>query len=373
MRKQQKADEANATSASHETPKSTTTQDDSIKKDVEIRVSSKIHRNWPADNSVCCGGRLWFGPDRKLFILTIILILIPTGAFPGQVWPYFILNHHPALTAVIIAISALGLVTVLSSLLATAMSDPGIIPRKHLLCPNVYTSDNKYYSAVGELIDEVEVGRQAERTHNEFGNKFYPPLFQQITFNGKPQTLKYCYTCQIYRPPRCSHCPRCDNCVEKFDHHCPWTGTCIGKRNYRYFSLFVGSTTFMSLFIIGISLVQLILVSVEEYPNVPTIGFGPCLGNVLKRCPVAILLIIYLSLALTFVGSLCGFHSYLILTNQTTYETIKKKDKFAFSRGLCRNIQTFLCEGWSRKLNPYGNIPEPILIIEDPQPEIKKL
>ncbi|XP_058772095.1 protein S-acyltransferase 24-like [Vicia villosa] len=48
-----------------------------------------------------------------------------------------------------------------------------------------------------------------------------------------------CSTCKIVRPLRAKHCPRCNLCVEEFDHHCIFVSTCIGKKNLREFFAFL--------------------------------------------------------------------------------------------------------------------------------------
>ena len=69
----------------------------------------------------------------------------------------------------------------------------------------------------------------------DYGKKVKP----KFIYNNFFLELRYCQSCNIYRPPRASHCSFCGYCVEKFDHHCPWTGSCIGKKNYVKFFIYV--------------------------------------------------------------------------------------------------------------------------------------
>ncbi len=72
-----------------------------------------------------------------------------------------------------------------------------------------------------------------------------PP--QSVTLNPG---FRYCTTCMIVRPPRASHCQYCDNCVLRFDHHCPFVNQCVGERNYPPFFGFISAVMCLGLLVL---------------------------------------------------------------------------------------------------------------------------
>ena len=84
-------------------------------------------------------------------------------------------------------------------------------------------------------------------------------FFQGLNFFVSNLVLKGYEFClgHCFRPPRASHCSICNNCVEKFDHHCPWLGTCIGRRNYKYFMTYI---IFLAIYLLYGVIVEAILI-----------------------------------------------------------------------------------------------------------------
>mmetsp|Transcript_17053 Transcript_17053/g.23997 ORF Transcript_17053/g.23997 Transcript_17053/m.23997 type:complete len:348 (+) Transcript_17053:240-1283(+) len=58
------------------------------------------------------------------------------------------------------------------------------------------------------------------------------------TNTAESSRWRWCDFCQQYQPPTGAHCPDCNVCIEGYDHHCVWMGTCIGKGNFKAFTFF---------------------------------------------------------------------------------------------------------------------------------------
>ena len=143
---------------------------------------------------------------------------------------------------------------------------------------------------------------------------------------GYFQRYKICNTCNIIRPLRTSHCGTCDNCILKLDHHCPWIGTCVGKRNYHYFFFFI---VFLNLTQIFVGIFSIVFISAKIAFDVKDFKdknlykgkeIRVSFGNVV----VAIWLICYVSISMIFTTGLLIYHIKIIKFDKTTREELKK-------------------------------------------------
>lgn len=292
----------------------------------------RVFQNFPGTNVFLCSGRVICGPDWPTFLVSNLVVITPVAFYLGflsaQMWTYL----HPSVPL----IAACLLVFSILMLHVTASMDPGIIPR--MPAPDI-DSENP---------------------------KPMPPMWREFTIDGVRMQLKYCRTCNIYRPPRAVHCGGCNNCVHKFDHHCPWVGTDIGERNYRFFLLFVWSATLLAAWCVVTSVALIIALS-RYHASVDGESGGTAFHQAIADAPVAVVIF--------FLGVCCGccvfglgfYHCKLVSEGKTTNEDIKSsysndsQDR-SHSRGCLRNWAAVFCTPVPRKLvryREYVGLPEP--------------
>ncbi|XP_053562962.1 palmitoyltransferase ZDHHC18 isoform X2 [Bombina bombina] len=118
--------------------------------------------------------------------------------------------------------------------------------------------------------------------------------------------------------------------INRFDHHCPWVGNCVGQRNYPSFYLFLLSLTLLSSLVLAAVTTHVVMRS-------QTSSFV----KVVKETPASAAEFFICLFTVWPVLCLTGFHTYLVATNVTTHEDIKHSLK---SR-----------KGSERMINPYSH------------------
>jgi len=252
------------------------------------------------NNKIICNNKLLLGNKYYHLIISFILITIPVILY------IFIMFKIYTLSSITLAIiSIIFYIPIITFLFVGACSDPGLVER-----------------------------------NNEYA--FYDNRKSVIKMNikGHVVNLNYCYTCFHFRPPRTSHCAECDNCVENFDHHCLWLGTCVGKRNYKYFYYLLSLTSVLCIIVVVSSAILLI----EFFKNYFKEKEKDTLLIIICLCVVGFIALMFL---IFFLIKLLFLHTYLVSAGLNFYEYIKKNyfvtlDRKPYSRGCLRNIKNRL-------------------------------
>ncbi|KAJ3680453.1 hypothetical protein LUZ60_016731 [Juncus effusus] len=220
--------------------------------------------------------------------------------------------------------------------LFTANSSPGYVTEamragNEMRATFINTASlSKQSSSKRDLLERLKLNNSSEIDSSnwfQIVTDLYPP--------GSSPREWTCGKCKIFQPPRSKHCHDCGECILQYDHHCVWLGTCIGLKNHCLFWWYILAQSSLCAWTV---LLYFHFVRLD-------------INKAWWMDFFATLVLAMLILILTFLFLLLVFHSYLALTNQTTYELARRKrisylrqipEKVKpFSKGLCKNLSNF--------------------------------
>ena len=297
------------------------------KKLIKMRKNSRIKQiiqdRIYGQNKIICNNKLILGEKYYAILMTFFMFSIPYFLSIIIIIKSSALNLSQNLIYIII--SSILYIIHIYSMIKGGTTDPGILPRQN---------KDAYY--------------ETKRANMRY----------QIS--GHIHRLNYCYSCYLFRPSRTSHCAVCDNCVERFDHHCLWLGTCIGKRNYKFFFMLLGSLNINAIFEISFC-IYVLVIEIKKIKNKETKVY-------IYAIIIGIILLYNTLFVVIFIGKLFITHTYLVIKGLTFYEYSKEKmnvykginpfDKYNFFSNkfilFVRNYKSYLLDALNQQEN-YDN------------------
>ena len=157
---------------------------------------------------------------------------------------------------------------------------------------------------------------------------------------GYIREYKICDTCYIVRPLRSTHCGICDNCIYRFDHHCPWIGTCVGKRNYPYFFIFLILLNLFQVYTAAVCIAHIVIKVLDIKNNIISDTKKKKDSILVGSVIMSLYLIIYVLLTMIFTTGLLFYHIRIVKNDMTTKEELKKFFKNPFGNPYQRSTKS---------------------------------
>ena len=135
-----------------------------------------------------------------------------------------------------------------------------------------------------------------------------------------------CPECQVIRTARSRHCAICNQCVERFDHHCPWINNCVGINNHNAFIMFLVAIWVKIIYHLAVDLYGLYL-AIDDLKCDTTECREMCFYCDVKpvyltSCSICLLICLFY---LLLSSSLIYIHALNYFANRTTNERLSKK------------------------------------------------
>lgn len=172
---------------------------------------------------------------NKYFYLATLLKTINNSSILTKLWNVILTNNYFQLCTVIVGIHVGRSFSAINRTVFKIESN--VIKTWNLTCC-VYRWKKNYLQCMPWIttntlysvhVSTVWLLFSSDESSTARGYLGTPARMKTVVVNGQEVKLKFCVTCNVFRPPRSSHCGLCNNCVGKCATLCTVHVSWIGR------------------------------------------------------------------------------------------------------------------------------------------------